>query len=83
MLFDVFSSHDWKVPGLVSFTPNIFVDITDFIDTKKQVLEAYSEEMRESPHSRSIENAIKLNGVRGNAVGFNYVEAVQLVREVK
>lgn len=81
--FEVLSSTEWQTPSLVPFTPDVFVDITDLIDLKKQVLEAYSEEMRQPPHSRSIENAIRLNALRGNAGGYGYSEAFQLLRLLK
>jgi hypothetical protein len=50
---------------------------------KKQVLEAYSAEMRLPPHSRSIENAIKLSALRDNAIGVDYTEALQMVRDLR
>jgi hypothetical protein len=31
--------------------------------------EAYSKEMHQPPHSRSINNALRLNGPRGNSFG--------------
>ena len=78
--FEVLSSTEWQTPGVESFNPNVFVDITDYIDIKKQVLEVYSEEMRQPPHSRSIDNALRLNALRGNSVGIDYAEAFELVR---
>ena len=39
-----------------------------------------TEEMRESPHSRSIDNALRLNALRGNSVGVDYAEAFELIR---
>ena len=81
--FEVLSSTEWQPPGLLPFAPNVFVDITDFIEVKKQVLEAYSEEMRQPPHSRSIENAIRLNALRGNAVGVAFSEGFQVIRFVR
>jgi LmbE family N-acetylglucosaminyl deacetylase len=80
--FEVLSSTEWQTPGLVPFTPNVFVDISDFIDIKKQVLEAYSEEMRQPPYSRSIENVICNANVRGAIVGVSYAEAYQLIRKI-
>jgi len=62
------------------FSPNVYIDITDYIDIKKQVLEVYSEEMRQPPHSRSIDNALRLNALRGNSVGMDYAEAFELIR---
>ena len=78
--FEVLSSTEWQTPGVESFNPNVFVDITDYIDIKKQVLEVYSEEMRQPPHSRSIDNALRLNALRGNSVGVDYAEAFELIR---
>lgn len=75
--------HLHKPPGLVPFTPNDCVDITGFTEAKKQVLEAYSAEMRQPPHSRSVENAIRLNGLRGNAVGVPFVEGFKSIRLIK
>ena len=78
--FEVLSSTEWQTPGVESFNPNVFVDITDYIDIKKQVLEVYSEEMRQPPHSRSIDNALRLNALRGNSVGVDYAEAFISIR---
>ena len=58
----------------------MFIEITDFINIKKQALEAYIDEMRQPPNSRNINNVIRLNALRGNAVGVRYAEAFQLIR---
>ena len=81
--FEVLSSTEWQTPGLSPFEPNVYVDITDFIETKKQVLMAYIDEMRLPPHSRSIENALRLNKYRGNVIGKQYAEAFVLTRSTK
>ena len=64
--FEVLSSTEWNTPGVQAFSPNVFIDITDYIDIKKQVLEIYSEEMRQPPHSRSIDNALRLKSSIGD-----------------
>jgi LmbE family N-acetylglucosaminyl deacetylase len=81
--FEVLSSTEWSAPGVEPFSPNVYIDITDYIDIKKQVLEVYSEEMRQPPHSRSIDNALRLNALRGNSVGVDYAEAFELIRLIK
>tara|TARA_B100000795_G_C22705278_1_gene401307 strand:- start:178 stop:843 length:666 start_codon:yes stop_codon:yes gene_type:complete len=78
--FEVLSSTEWSAPGVEPFSPNVYIDITDYIDIKKQVLEVYSEEMHQPPHSRSIDNALRLNALRGNSVGMDYAEAFELIR---
>lgn len=81
--FEVLSSTEWQTPGLQSFTPNMFVDISRHIESKRKILEVYSEEMRKPPHSRSIENAIRQSALRGSAVGVEYAEAFVTLREIK
>jgi len=78
--FEVLSSTEWNTTGVAVFSPNVFIDITNYIDIKKQVLEVYSEEMRQPPHSRSNDNALRLNALRGNSVGMDYAEAFELIR---
>jgi LmbE family N-acetylglucosaminyl deacetylase len=81
--FEVLSSSEWNSPRQHAFVPNVFVDISSYIDVKRKVLEIYSQEMRQPPHSRSIENAIRLNALRGNAIGVNYAEAFELLRYIR
>jgi N-acetylglucosamine malate deacetylase 1 len=81
--FEVLSSTEWQTPGYLPFTPNVFIDITDYINIKEQVLKSYSNEMRRSPHSRSIDNVIRLNALRGNSIGIDYAEAFMLTRSVR
>ena len=78
--FEIPSSTEWNTPGVEPFSPNVYIDITDYIDIKKQALEVYSKEMRQPPHSRSIDNTIRLNALRGNSVGVDYAEAFMLIR---
>jgi len=78
--FEILSSTEWQTPGYLPFTPNVFIDITDYINIKEQVLKSYSNEMRRSPHSRSIDNVIRLNALRGNSIGIDYAEAFMLIR---
>ena len=81
--FEVLSSTEWQTPGYFPFMPNVFVDIGKQIDVKRKALEAYSKEMRQPPNSRSIENSIRLNALRGNAVGVEYAESFVLLRKIK
>lgn len=80
--FEVLSSTEWSGSYYDHFHPNVFVDISDYIDLKVKALEAYKEEMRGVPHSRSIENIIRLNQYRGNSVGCYYAEAFMLLRKI-
>ena len=81
--FEVLSSTEWQTLGVMHFLPSVFVDIADCIEIKREVLQTYSEEMRRSPHSRNIHNALRLNALRGHSVGVDYAEAFMLLRNLK
>jgi len=80
--FEVLSSTEWQTPGYLSFSPNLFVDISQQIEIKRKSLLAYKEEMHESPYSRNIDNVIRLSSVRGNAIGVNNAEAFVIIRVI-
>jgi len=81
--FEVLSSTEWQTPGIMLFSPNVFVDISEYMEIKRKVLDVYSYEMHDAPHSRSIENMICHASVRGHGVGVNYAEAFISLREIK
>ena len=82
LAFEVLSSTEWQTPGVMPFVPNVFVDISHHLHTKLAAVEAYSLEMREAPHSRSIENVQSLAFYRGHSIGVKASEAMILVRSV-
>lgn len=81
--FEVLSSTEWQTPGYRPFEANVYVDIGSYITAKRAALVSYEEEMREAPHSRSIENSIRQAQLRGSAVGLDYAEAFVLVRGIR
>ena len=54
-------------PNFKTFSPNLYEDITNYIEIKKQVLKVFPE-MRPPPHSRCIDNVLRLNAIRGNSL---------------
>ncbi|KFZ31362.1 GlcNAc-PI de-N-acetylase [Pseudidiomarina salinarum] len=78
--FEVLSATEWNTPSFQPFTPNHFVDITPYIEIKMNGIEAYSLEMRNTPHSRSKEHLEAIAKHRGNSVGFCAAEAFMVVR---
>ncbi len=82
-LFEVSSATDYGHSAITgSFSPNLFVDISKEWATKVSSLEAYSSEIRDYPHSRSIEGIKNLARVRGNQVGLPMAEAFQIIRKI-
>jgi len=82
--FEVPSATEWQSPTLGnSFAPNWYEDISDKLELKRNALIAYSSEMREWPHARSIKAVEHLAQWRGATVGCEAAEAFILVREIK
>ena len=65
-----------------AFTPNVFSDITDFMDEKIEIMKIYKSEIQKPPMPRSIENIRALATFRGATVGVMYAESFMLLREV-
>lgn len=83
LFFEIPSSTEWRPPNsLPPFAPQWFNDISGFLVLKLKALEAYSEEMRSFPHSRSIEAVEHLARWRGASVGLAAAEAFELGREI-
>ncbi|MBT5163640.1 MAG: PIG-L family deacetylase [Lentimicrobiaceae bacterium] len=79
--FEVLSSTEWSTPSPeLSFVPNFFVNISTTLDQKLLALKAYSDEMRDFPHSRSVESVVFLARYRGATMGMNAAEAFKVER---
>lgn len=81
--FEVLSSTEWATPYHEPFLPNVFVDISKFLDLKLQALHSYQLEMRTAPHTRNIDHAKYLAHHRGHSVGVHAAEAFMVVRQIR
>jgi len=79
--FEIPSSTEWSYP--LSFSPNVFYDISETIDVKLRALEEYKTELREYPHPRSLDGVKLIAKDWGMKVGLNYAEAFKCVRIIK
>lgn len=70
-------------PAVISkvFVPNVYVDITDYIDKKLEIMSMYDTEVMEEPYPRSLSSIRALARVRGSRAGVMYAEAFQLLYE--
>lgn len=81
LFFEVPSSTEWQPAGSAPyFMPNWFTDISSLLEVKLEALRAYSSEMRQWPHARSIEALEHLARWRGASVGVEAAEAFMLGR---
>ena len=79
--FETVSSTEWGNDPQI-FVPTRFVNITNFLDKKREALLCYSNEMRQFPHVRSLEAVEALAKFRGASVGLEAAEAFIVIREV-
>ena len=82
--FEIPSSTEWSFGTLKSsFTPNVFVNVTDTIEKKLSALKIYKDEMRDFPHPRSLK-FVELNSQKwGSVSGVKFAEAFELVRSIR
>jgi len=63
------------------FIPNVYSDISNYIDKKIEIMSVYESEVQNPPMPRSIGNIKALAKFRGSSCGVEYAEAFMLVRE--
>jgi len=66
-----------------AFIPNVFVDITGYLEDKKTALNYYSTQVHPFPDLRSLEAVEALAKYRGATVNVKAAEAFVLIRETK
>jgi len=80
--FETLSSTEAAALPEAPFQPNVFSDITGYLDRKQEIMRLYDGETQADPGPRS-EGAIEaLARLRGAAIGKQYAEAFVLVREL-
>lgn len=81
LFFEVNSSTEWQSPSSgTAFQPNWFVDASKTLEKKIKALQTYHCEMKDWPHSRSIEAVTALARWRGASMGWEAAEAFVLGR---
>jgi LmbE family N-acetylglucosaminyl deacetylase len=66
-----------------SFTPNVFVDISNYIGRKIEIMKIYESEIGEHPFPRSERNIRALGTYRGATSDCDYAESFMLLKEVQ
>jgi len=82
LAYETLSETHWNVPGIEPvFTPDFFVDTTDYMAKKNAALACYASQINHAP-SRSVEACTALAKFRGSQNGCGYAEAFKVVRIV-
>lgn len=82
--YEVASSTEWAFGQFAPrFTPQMYVDITDTLETKIQAMELYESEARVFPHPRSPQS-LRAHATRwGTQVGMHAAEAFSIVWQIQ
>ena len=66
-----------------SFVPNVFIDISNYMDKKIEIMKVYESEIGEHPFPRSERNIWALGTLRGATCGCDYAESFVLLKEIQ
>jgi len=80
LAYETLSETHWNAPGIEpTFIPELFVDISDYIQLKKEALSCYSSQTDNTP-SRCVDASVALSRFRGSQNGCIYAEAFKVIR---
>ena len=82
--YETLSETAWNTPNVQNdFIPNVFIDISDSLSTKKEALSYYSLQVHPFPDARSEEAIDALAKYRGALMNMMAAEAFMLIRELR
>jgi|SRR5690625_215429 len=83
-VYETLSETEWNIPSVENwFIPNVYVDITETIDTKLKAMECYQSQLYDFPHPRSLQAIESLSELRGSTVCVRNAESFMLVRQIQ
>jgi LmbE family N-acetylglucosaminyl deacetylase len=81
--YEVLSSTDAMPTNPArAFAPNIFTDVSQFLEKKLEIMSLYGSELQPFPLPRALDSIRALARFRGATIGVEFAEAFMLVREV-
>lgn len=82
--YETISSTDAMPPAPATvFLPNVYCDITPFLERKLEIMSLYEGEVHPYPLPRALESIRALARFRGATVAAEYAEAFMLLRELR
>lgn len=80
VVYETLSETDAALQQAEAFLPNMFVDISQEIEQKIEILKMFGDEIQPFPFPRSEETVTALATLRGSACGVRAAEAFMLLR---
>lgn len=82
LMYEVLSETEFSAAlPETQFIPNVFIDITQFMGKKLDIMKTYKSELSDDFSPRSISTIEALNRFRGSRIGVEYAEAFMLIYE--
>lgn len=81
LAYETLSETEFALDARSVFQPNVFVDISEFLQRKVEIMAIYRSEVQDFPFPRSSDAIRALATLRGATSGFQAAEAFQLMRE--
>ncbi|MHB1193050.1 MAG: PIG-L deacetylase family protein [Longimicrobiales bacterium] len=81
LAYETLSETEFGLDPSRAFHPNVFVDISGFLEGKLEAMKIYESELAAFPFPRSPQAISSLAALRGANSGFAAAEAFQLLRE--
>lgn len=83
LAYETLSETDFVInPDGNCFRPNVFIDISKYLETKLEIMKVYTDELNEFPFPRSEQAIRALASLRGAASGCKAAEAFMLLKEI-
>lgn len=81
--YETLSETEWSpMQGDYFFKPNRFVNVSECFEKKLEAMRCFRSQLREFPHSRSLEALEALAKYRGATVGVERAESFEVEREI-
>lgn len=80
--YETLSETEWTPMQEKAFVPNHFVDVTDVFSKKSEAMKFFGSQIKEFPHSRSVETFEALAMYRGATIGVERAEAFIVERQL-
>ena len=83
LAFETLSSTEWQIKDHQQFRPVRYHNIEKYLNEKIDIIKIYKDELRQYPHSRSVEGIKILAQYRGLEAGLKAAEAFEVLRAIK
>lgn len=82
--YETLSETGWNTPSISNeFIPNCFVDISRYLQNKKDAMQCYSSQLGDFPDARSLQAIDSLAKYRGASMNMDAAEAFMVISDIR